>query len=56
VNRELEFGTIRTSVGFGFRLNLPFFGQVPIAIDFGFPITKDKDDETRFFSFSLSVQ
>ena len=27
VNRELEVGTIRTSVGFGFRLTLPFFGQ-----------------------------
>ena len=38
VNRELDMGTIRTSVGFGFRLTLPFFGQVPIALDFGFPI------------------
>lgn len=55
VNRELEFGTIRTSVGFGFRLTLPFFGQVPIALDFGFPITKDDQDETRFFGFSLST-
>jgi len=55
VNRELEFGTIRTSVGFGFRLTLPFFGQVPIALDFGFPITKDDKDDTRFFGFSLST-
>jgi len=56
VNRELEVGTIRTSVGFGFRLTLPFFGQVPIALDFGFPITKDDKDDTRFFGFSLSTQ
>jgi outer membrane protein assembly factor BamA len=55
VNRELEVGTIRTSVGFGFRLTLPFFGQVPIALDFGFPITKDRQDETRFFGFSLEA-
>jgi outer membrane protein assembly factor BamA len=55
VNRELEFGTIRTSVGFGFRLTLPFFGQVPIALDFGFPLTKDDQDETRIFGFSLST-
>lgn len=55
VNRELEVGTIRTSVGFGFRLTLPFFGQVPIALDFGFPLTTDEHDETRFFSFSLST-
>ena len=55
VNRELEFGRIRTSVGFGFRLTLPFFGQVPIALDFGFPITKDDQDDTRIFGFSLST-
>ena len=55
VNRELEVGTIRTSVGFGFRLTLPFFGQVPIALDFGFPITKEEHDQTRFFGFSLSA-
>ena len=55
VNRELEVGTIRTSVGFGFRLTLPFFGQVPIALDFVFPITKDDQDEKRFFSFSLGL-
>jgi outer membrane protein insertion porin family len=55
VNRELALGTIRTSVGFGFRLTLPFFGQVPIALDFGFPITKDDQDEKRFFSFSLGL-
>jgi outer membrane protein insertion porin family len=55
VNDELEFGTIRTSVGFGFRLTLPFFGQVPIALDFGIPLTTDEQDETRIFSFSLGL-
>lgn len=55
VERDLEIGTIRSSVGFGFRLTLPFFGQVPIALDFGFPITKDDQDDTRIFSFSLGV-
>jgi outer membrane protein insertion porin family len=55
VERDVEIGTIRSSVGFGFRLNLPFLGQLPIALDFGFPITKDDKDETQLFSFSLGL-
>jgi outer membrane protein insertion porin family len=53
VESELRFGTIRTSVGFGVRLTLPIFGQLPLALDFGFPITKDSQDDTRIISFSL---
>lgn len=53
VERDFEFGTIRTSAGAGVRLTLPFLGQVPIAIDFAVPITKDKEDDTQFISFSL---
>ncbi|HEX2973373.1 MAG TPA: BamA/TamA family outer membrane protein [Tepidisphaeraceae bacterium] len=55
VETDVEIGTIRTSVGFGFRLTLPFFGQLPIAIDFGFPVTKDDQDDTRLVSFSLGL-
>lgn len=55
VERDMEIGTIRTSVGFGIRLTLPVFGQLPIALDFGFPITKDDLDETRIFSFALGL-
>jgi outer membrane protein assembly factor BamA len=40
-------------VGFGIRLTLPIFGQLPLALDFGVPITKDRQDDTRFISFSL---
>ena len=53
VEEEFEFGTIRTSVGAGIRLVLPFFGQAPLAIDFAVPITKDDEDEERFISFSF---
>ena len=55
VEEDFEIGTIRSSVGFGFRLTLPFFGQIPLAADFGFPITKDDQDRTRIFSFSLGL-
>ena len=46
-------GTIRSSVGAGIRLTLPIFGQLPLALDFGIPITKDRQDDTQFISFSL---
>ncbi|MEM6315861.1 MAG: BamA/TamA family outer membrane protein, partial [Planctomycetota bacterium] len=58
----VDFGTnqpdftiddIRTAAGVGVRLNLPVFGQVPIAVDFGFPITKESEDDTQVISFSL---
>lgn len=55
VEKKVEITTIRSSIGFGFRLTLPFFGQVPLALDFAIPITKDKDDETQFVSFSLGL-
>ena len=52
---EEDFGvtTYRASVGFGVRWTIPFFGPVPMAFDFGFPLSKDKDDDTQVFSFSL---
>ena len=53
VEPEVEIGTIRTSVGFGFRLILPIFGQAPVALDFALPLTKDDEDDTEWFSFSL---
>jgi outer membrane protein insertion porin family len=53
VEPEFEIGTIRWSVGAGIRLVLPILGQVPIAIDFAVPISKNSQDDTQFISFSL---
>ncbi len=53
VEEDLGISTIRSSVGAGIRLVLPFFGQAPLAVDFGIPITKDDEDETQFISFSF---
>jgi outer membrane protein insertion porin family len=55
VEPEMEFGTIRTSIGFGFRLVLPIFQGAPVALDFALPLTKDDDDDTEWFSFSLGL-
>ena len=52
---ESDFGitSYRVAAGFGVRWTIPFFGPVPMALDFGFPLAKDKDDDTQIFSFSL---
>jgi outer membrane protein assembly complex protein YaeT len=43
----------RVSAGFGFRFQIPMLGQVPIALDFGFPILKAATDNSQVFSFWL---
>jgi outer membrane protein insertion porin family len=53
VESEARFGTIRSSIGAGIRLTLPFLGQTPVALDFAYPITKDSQDDTQYISFSL---
>ncbi len=52
---EEEFGieSYRVSAGFGFRWVIPVFGPVPMAFDFGFPISKDDKDDEQIFSFSV---
>jgi outer membrane protein insertion porin family len=53
VEEDFELSCYRISAGFGFRWVIPFFGDVPMAFDFGCPIVKDEDDRTQIFSFSL---
>ncbi len=53
VEPDFEFGTLRSSIGTGIRITLPILGQVPIAIDFAYPLTQDAKDDTQLISFSL---
>ena len=55
VEEDFGFGTYRASVGTGIRWVLPLFGGVPMSFDFGFPIVKDKQDDTQIFSFNVGV-
>ncbi|HVT79372.1 MAG TPA: outer membrane protein assembly factor BamA [Phycisphaerae bacterium] len=54
VERDITISTIRSDFGAGVRLQLPFLGtQLPIALDFAYPLTKGNLDKTQFFSVSL---
>ncbi len=55
VERTYKVGTIRSSIGVGVRLTLPFFGQAPLALDFAFPINKNDLDDTQIISFSFGL-
>jgi outer membrane protein insertion porin family len=55
VEPEMEIGTIRSSVGFGFRFTLPILGRAPVALDFALPLSKNSEDDTQWFSFSFGI-
>lgn len=47
---------IRSSVGTGVQILIPqFFGPVPMRFELGVPVTKDDDDDTQVFSFSVGA-
>jgi len=52
----IETGPMRSSVGTGIQILIPqFFGPVPMRFQLATPITKDDDDETQVFSFSVGA-
>jgi outer membrane protein insertion porin family len=55
VDNDLRLNEYRVSAGFGLRITVPMMGPVPIALDFGFPITKSGTDRTQLFSFWIGM-
>ena len=53
VEEDYTITTWRSSAGFGIRLLIPFFGPVPMSLDFGFPISKDDQDDTQMLNFTF---
>ncbi|MCK4626207.1 MAG: outer membrane protein assembly factor BamA [Phycisphaerae bacterium] len=53
VEKNIEIEDYRVSAGFGLRLQIPFFGPVPMSLDFGFPLNKAEHDDTQLVSFSI---
>jgi outer membrane protein assembly complex protein YaeT len=54
---EPDFGinSWRASVGFGARIYIKYFGPIPLAFDFAFPIAKEDEDDTQVFNFSFGT-
>jgi outer membrane protein assembly factor BamA len=55
VESTTTISNYRVSAGVGARIVVPMLGQVPIALDFGFPIVRAQDDRTQVFSFYVGV-
>lgn len=53
VEPSASFSDYRISVGAGIRLNLPFFGPIPMSVDFGVPLKKADGDDTQIVSFNV---
>lgn len=43
----------RNTVGFGIRFIIPQLGNIPVAIDFGFPLSKRDDDDRETVTFDI---
>ena len=52
----IDSGPVRSSIGTGVQILIPqFFGPVPMRFELASPITKDDQDETQAFSFSVGA-
>ncbi len=55
VQKDIGLDQWRVSIGTGLRIQVPFLGQAPFALDFAIPLLKEENDETRIFSFDLAL-
>lgn len=55
VRNDPGFGEYRVSAGVGLRIYLAALGPAPLAFDFAFPLSQQKGDEERVFSFALDL-
>ncbi len=54
---EEDFGITdwRASIGLGARVYVKYFGPIPLAFDFGIPISSNDDDDEQVFSFTFGA-
>jgi outer membrane protein insertion porin family len=52
---KIDADTFRVSPGLGLRVAIPMLGPAPLAFDFAYPVAKADTDQTRVFSFYMSL-
>ncbi|MFQ5964841.1 MAG: outer membrane protein assembly factor BamA [Candidatus Scalinduaceae bacterium] len=50
---DLNFNNLRATLGFGFRVRVPFLGNSTISVDFGFPFIKKSEDDEQTITFNF---
>ncbi len=55
VERSTTIKDYRASAGFGFRVQIPALGPVPVAFDFAFPLNRTPGDNTQVFAFYVGL-
>ncbi len=50
---DINLDNFRASAGFGVRISVPILGRATIALDWGFPVVQQDDDEIQRFSFNM---
>ncbi|HVE41511.1 MAG TPA: outer membrane protein assembly factor BamA [Planctomycetota bacterium] len=52
---DLRHDKWRNVVGFGIRFFIPQLGNIPVKLDFGFPLTKRRDDDRQTVTFDIGT-
>ncbi len=50
---DINLNNIRASLGFGFRVRVPFLGNSVISVDFGFPFIRKSEDDEQTITFNF---
>jgi outer membrane protein insertion porin family len=52
---DLRHEKWRNVVGFGIRFFIPQLGNIPVKLDFGFPLTKRREDDRQTVTFDIGT-
>ena len=50
---DINLNNIRASLGFGFRVRVPFLGNSVVSVDFGFPFIRKSEDDEQTITFNF---